>query len=49
MPDSVEYFLHVEECHIGFSPLVVNGLDGLLQNEDKGYSLGSLETLLAVG
>ena len=35
MPNSVECFLHVEECHIGFSPLVAKGLDGLLQNEGR--------------
>ena len=35
MPNSIKCFLHIEKCHVGFPPLVAEGLSGLLQNEGR--------------
>ena len=35
MPDGIECSFHTKECHVRFSPLVTEGLDGFLRDEDR--------------
>ena len=35
VPNSIEHFFHVEECHVCFTSLVTEGLNGLLKDEGR--------------